>query len=704
MNGSAEPLPALRQDLRISGGNHLIDGEKSWVILDPIRHRYFQIGKTVFQLISIWKPITAEALGEKFFHRFGYKIMTEEIAAIEKFLLNNNLTDVEGVGVSQRLNSQYQDSRQSWSSKIMHNALFFKVPLFHPDKFLRATFPVVQSLYSKAFLGVLALLLVIGAYFVSRQWDEFISMLQTYFTFQGFLLFGLTLIFVKSVHELAHGYMAVRYGVRVPVMGVAFLLFMPILYTDVSDAWRLKSKRQKVMIDAAGILAELAMAVIATFLWVFLPEGAAKSVAFFIATTSWALSLLINLNPLMRFDGYFILADLLGISNLQTKAFNLGRWSMREILFGFDAPVPEPVERKQAFWLSLYAWAIWVYRFLLFLGIALIIYHAVFKVLGVILFAAEILWFIALPVFKEIGVWWQMRGTIVRSIRSLIFPLILLNAVIFSILPLDRHVEMSAVLSSQEEVRVFSPLPAQLKTVSVAQNQRVKQGQILFELSAPEKIQQLEQAQLRAKLLDSRIARVTADKADLNQLLVLRQQLGAEKEIISGLVYEINNLKIEAPIDGRVAEVLEDMKPGDWVDNESRLALIVNERESEVRGYVNQTDHVRLKSGTEGVFVPDDASLESLPVTISKIAAISTEELNTLPLASIFGGGVQVSKDEQGDLKTDQSAFEIYFDTKTKTTASQMIRGKVVVGAKAESYATKLMRRLINIFVRETGI
>ena len=203
-------------------------------------------------------------------------------------------------------------------------------------------------------------------------------------------------------------------------MGVAFLLLFPVLYTDVTDAWRLRKRRQRLLVDASGILAELTVAGLALFLWAFLPEGPTKSAAFFLATTSWVLSLAINLNPFMKFDGYYLASDISGVNNLQNRSFDLALWKMREILFGLGDPPPEHFPRRLARGLVIYAWATWIYRAILFIGIALLVYAWFFKLLGIILFLVEIAWFIVLPVKREVGIWWERRSEIMASRRGLI--------------------------------------------------------------------------------------------------------------------------------------------------------------------------------------------------------------------------------------------------------------------------------------------
>ena len=169
------------------------------------------------------------------------------------------------------------------------------------------------------------------------------------------------------------------FGCRVSSIGIAFLVFFPFLYTDTSDAWRLRDHKDRLLINFAGILTELHLALISTFLWAILPDGGLKSVAFFIATTSWISSLAINVSPFMRFDGYYVFSDWLKAENLQPRSFALARWQLREILFGFNHSPPEELNPSRRWTFISYAWLTWVYRFFIFLGIALLVYHLAFK-------------------------------------------------------------------------------------------------------------------------------------------------------------------------------------------------------------------------------------------------------------------------------------------------------------------------------------
>ena len=307
---------------------------------------------------------------------------------------------------------------------------------------------------------------MLGAVLVLRQWDAFQSTFLHFFSLEGVLFYAVTLALVKSAHELGHALVAKWQGCRVASMGVAFLVLFPVLYTDTTDAWRLQSRTKRLRIVTAGVRVELCLALLATFLWNFLPDGPLRSAAFFVATTSWVTSLLVNISPFLRFDGYYAFSDWLGIENLQSRAFALGRWSLRRILFGLDDPLPEPLPRRRCRIMIIYAWCTWLYRFFLFLGIALIVYQLFFKLLGIVLFLVEILWFIVFPMTKELKVWFQRRQDFRASPARILSWLALAGLFLVALLPLPQKVHLPAVLKATQYSEIFPPLPARIEEAS----------------------------------------------------------------------------------------------------------------------------------------------------------------------------------------------------------------------------------------------
>lgn len=219
----------------------------------------------------------------------------------------------------QRDSYQYKTAsqRQSLWQILLHQYLFFRIPLWRPDAFLNRAWPFLGRFGPGVLRYGIPLTLGLGIFLVSRDWQRFLATFPHLFSLGGALAFGVALFFAKLCHEFGHAFMAKRAGCRVQSMGVAFMVLLPMFYTDVSDAWRVNDRRARLLIGAGGVLAELLLACIALLAWSLLPDGPARTAAFMLASATWITTLIINLNPFMRFDGYFLLSDLWAVDNLR---------------------------------------------------------------------------------------------------------------------------------------------------------------------------------------------------------------------------------------------------------------------------------------------------------------------------------------------------------------------------------------------------
>ncbi|WP_052700711.1 site-2 protease family protein [Methylocucumis oryzae] len=291
--------------------------------------------------------------------------------------------------------------------------------------------------------------------------------------------------FSKLLHELGHAYTAARYGCRVPVMGLAFMAMLPMPYTDVSDAWRLSSKQQRLAIGAAGMITEIALAIIATFAWNFLPDGPVRSAAFLLSSSTWLITLSVNLSPLMRFDGYYLLSDAWGIENLQARAFAIARWRLRCWLFADNQEPPEILPKATMSKMVVYSYITWLYRLIVFTGLALLVYHFFFKLLGIVLFAVEIVWFIAKPIIAEFKQWRLLAKQAIPLKHPKLIVLSVIFIVVGLITPWHDTVYLPAILRAERHTTLYPPQPARIAQVLVTPGQRVTQGQLLFKLESP---------------------------------------------------------------------------------------------------------------------------------------------------------------------------------------------------------------------------
>ena len=211
-------VPYLRQDLEIFRGNSREDGSPAWLLYDAIRNKYFTLGLTAFKLIKNWKGGEDIKNFEKKINSSGIETNEEEIKSFINFLHQNNLI-VQQPGQSTSFLLQQKNSmKKSWLMYLIHSYLFFKIPLFKPDDWLTKTLRHVKIFASKKFRNLVYLLGFIGLFLVIQQFETFKSTFMYFFSFQGLMLYFLTLVFVKCLHELGHAYIAKHYGCRVSII------------------------------------------------------------------------------------------------------------------------------------------------------------------------------------------------------------------------------------------------------------------------------------------------------------------------------------------------------------------------------------------------------------------------------------------------------------------------------------------------------
>jgi putative peptide zinc metalloprotease protein len=698
-------LPALRDELRLIPGKADVAGEPTWRIYDPVQHRFVEVDSVTVEILSLWQSVkNSEELRHELETSKGMSVTHEAIEGLIRFAYANFLTTDQAGGTWKVLANQAHRSKKSWGSWLLHNYLFFRVPLARPQRFLTETLPLVEPFFSPWVHWTVAVLGITGLYLVSRQWDQFTNTFQYFFTFEGAIWFASALFLVKALHEMGHAYTAVRLGCQVPAMGLAFMLMTPMLYTDVTDAWRLPSRRQRMKIDFAGIAVELMIACIATFMWSFLPDGMTKSTAFLLATSSLLMSLAINLSPFMRFDGYFILADLVGIPNLQPRAFAVARWKLREMFFGIKAPCPEDMPDAKLILVMLYACATWIYRFGLYLGIAAVVYFHFFKALGIILFAVEVAVFLVGPFISEFKEWYNMRQQISRSKRWMVPAGLAVAAALSAVIPWSTRIDIPVIIEPTGFARVYSPRPASVLAIHVAEGETVAAGAPLVSLASDQLDHEIEIAGLEIARVKAQLARLTADDSDRENRVVLTHELSSRQSKLQGLRKEERELTVLAPFAGRVLELNRELSVGRTIGPKEMIALVGTDDEFVARGYVTESDLDRLQSGASGTLIPENFLRAASRVTIRNVSLKGAQSIDIPDLVSINGGRIAVQQSQQHRFVPVAAVYAVTLSVdRLQKSPDQRYRGIAQVRGEAESFAIRFWRQVAKVLIRESG-
>lgn len=699
-----QPLPKLRQELGLHRGATDLHGEPTWSLHDPVRNQYFALDWKGFEILRRFKLGTAQAIINDIAKTSTLQVSQLDIETVVEFLQANELIWRPDPDQTEWLMRRYHMQQKGLISRLIHNYLFFRVPLLHPDRWLEKLLPALSFLFSAWSIRLASLALIFGLWSVFRDWQAFSATLVDTFSLEGLAGYAAALVVVKIIHEFGHALVAKRAGCRVPTMGIAFLVMFPMAYTDATESWKLPSHRLRAEIASAGIITELFLAAWMLFFWSILPDGTLKGVAFFMATTSLVATLLINASPFMRFDGYFILSDWVRMPNLHPRCFEMARWWLRRALFRFDDPSPEVVSPARQRAMVVFAFTVWVYRLVLFIGIALLVYHFFFKALGIVMFVVELWYFIGRPIAREFSVWSERRQEITKGfIRKPVFYVLLLLFIVFFV-PWSTTISTQGILKPERSFSYVLHRPAELIDLSITNDRLVQQGEPLVVLNSAALDQQIDLVRARIQGLERQIGGVGFKDQTRAQQALLSEQLEAAFREYEGLVQEAARLAPIAPFAGEVVDLKPDLQINQVLPRGEHLFSLVNKSSWIVDAYVQEGDLLRIGVGNRATFVPDSPTQPKLSLRIISIDPDASRVLAEPALGSLAGGRILV-REQDGNLVPERAIYRVQLAVEQGQAdlTGGNLRGAVSVSAWPRSLFGELVRGASKTLLREFG-
>ncbi len=703
--GQGLALPRLRDELVLLPGPVSAEGWPTWTLLDPVCNRFYRLSWTAFEILSRWDAGDAEAVAARVDAETTLDIAAADVEDLVQFLHSSNLLRPLGPAATRQLEQRTRAAQPPWWKWLLHNYLFIRIPLIRPDRLLGGLLPWVDWAWSRAFLLATLAALAVGLVLVGRQWALFQATLVSTASLDGLIGYAAALVFAKVIHELGHALTARRLGCRVPTMGLVLLVMIPMLYTDTTEAWKLVSRRQRLSVAIAGIAAEAALAAWAVLAWSLAPDGPVRTISFMLATTTLVSTLLINTSPFMRFDGYFLLMDTLDMPNLHARAAAIGRWQLREWLFGLGEPVPELLPPGRRRTLAAFAFATWIYRLTVFLAIAVLVYHFFIKVVGIVLFAVEVSWFLALPIIGELRQWWQRRAGVSATRRGRRSLLVAGAALVAALLPWQGHVDAPALLEAKDHRVLYTPLPGRLVQLHMVQGQAVAAGTVLAVLDSPDLRYRLAQATAKAAVLGWELSATGFESSFREHAQELRQQLEAATAECTGLQRQLARLDIRAPTDGIVIDVPPDLAIGQWLPAKERLGALRARAGAIIESYVDEDDVDRLAAGASARFIPGEPGRSAVPARVTAIERSGAAVLDLPQLASLDGGGVPARRGGHV-VVPDRAVYRVRLDVAAPgfPAPDAQLRGRVVIDGDRRSLIGRALRKVAAVFLREAGM
>ncbi|MFK7959450.1 MAG: hypothetical protein AB8G96_02915 [Phycisphaerales bacterium] len=336
----------VREDLTVV--RHVFRGEVAYVITDPVTFRSHRLGADEYRAFTAVR--TGLTLSE--IHR---ELIAGDVAPADdpdtfyRFILTLHASGFLSLPISDPdgLHERFQRRRAAGRRSLLAAPLYLKIPLVQPDAMLRRTLPLVGWLFSRPFVVFWALLLATSLVMLALRFDEAVTSAAGLFRIDSILATWFVLIGLKVVHEFGHAWACRRFGGVVPEMGVVMILMTPCAYVDASASWGFEDARRRMIVNLGGMYFESFIAIPAFLAWGLLEPGSVRDLMMLIAITASVTTIGFNINPLMRFDGYFVLSDLIGVPNLQGRATGEITGLARQFLLGLPHD-PAPVRDRAA--------------------------------------------------------------------------------------------------------------------------------------------------------------------------------------------------------------------------------------------------------------------------------------------------------------------------------------------------------------------
>lgn len=695
-------LPSFRSDLKLYRGPNAEDGSPTYSLYDPVAAKYYQIAWRESLIFQLLRPgMTASELKVAIEAKAPLKVSLQELALFFRDAEQHHL--LTGVPSSEKMIAEAEAKHVSWLKWLLYHYLYIRIPIINPDEFLDRTLRYVRPLFSWPAILLYTVMIFAGVVQLLGRFQEYLHTFPYFFSWGGLLTYAIALSAIKVIHEFSHAYTAKNYGVHVPTMGVAFLVLWPVLYTDVTDSWKLYRRRHRIAITSAGVIAELVIAGLATLGWALSSAGAVQSAFFVVSSVTWISTLAVNLNPAMRFDGYYLLSDLWGVDNLHSRSFSMARWQLRKWLLGLDVPPPETdVSRARVLGMVLFSLYTWIYRLFLYTAIAVFVYLKFTKSLGIFLFIVEVYVFLIAPFVSETRQLWILRRYIKANLRMRTTAVVVGLLVAWFVLPLPHKMQFAAVTIPAERQVLYVPYDSTVTTIEIARGDTVAAEQPLVALQSQQLDNDIAISRAEIDILQKQIFILGKSDADRPFLPEHYAQLAAEEAKLAGLLELQRQLKINAQLDGSIYRWDELIIPGQFVSKDQILGEVAQLNTLEVVCYIPETDINSVEVGDRATFALHSPR-RTFNGTVVQVQPARSKLLRYPQLASEYGGELAVIQETANKLKLVDSYYEvrIRFDEKRPIQFGQT--GKIEIRGPWRSKLMTLFRYVTSVLWRESG-
>lgn len=657
-HNAAELRPRLLPHARIYP--HTYRGQHWYVLQDSTGGRYHRLSPGAYRFVSRMDgKLTVQELWDDACRIGGDAIPTQdEVVELLMQLHSNDLLHCDVTPDAAELFERFSKRRTLKWKQWITQPMSLRIPLLNPDPFLtrwahrfNRVFTVTGALI---WLAVVLPALVLAW----QNWDELtVNMSDHVLATSNLLVLALVFPIVKALHELGHGFATKVWGGSVHEMGLMFLLFAPVPYVDASAASTFRSKYRRAVVGAAGMLAELFLAALAMYVWALVEPGVVRAVAFNVMLIAGISTVIVNGNPLLRYDGYYILSDLIEIPNLGQRGQRYLVYLSDRYLFGareLESPDETPAEKR---WLAGYSITSWFYR--VFVTVSIILFIAdKFFIFGVLLALWGAFGLFLMPLWKagkhlmESPTLHRYRGRAIKVSVAFIAAILLLGFMV----PVPLRTQAEGVVWLPDQALVRAGVNGYFRRWLAEPGSQVRRGTPLFMMDDPLLVTEL--AVASSKVAEAQARYNTEQFSDSVQASLMRQQLEYEKHALQRISERYAHLIISSEIDGVLTVPNSKDMEGKYFKKGELMGYLLDRQQLIAKVAVMQENIDLVRQRLQSVELRfADAIPDTYQVSVLREIPSASGELPSAALGPNGGGQIPVDPNDSKGLKTLERVF-----------------------------------------------
>ena len=698
--------PKLRPHARID--RHHYRGDRWYVLHDAITGRHHRFNPATYYILSlmdgyrtvsqIWDAAMTH-LGDDAPDQNAVINLLSQLHAAD--LLQSDITS-DSAEVFERFT---KNQKKEWKSRLS-NPMYARFPLWDPDDFLKRTLPFVEPVFS--WVGGLVWLLVVGwaSLQLGTHWEELTAPgLSAVLEPKGALIMILVYPVVKLIHELGHAYSTRVFGGEVHELGVMLLVLMPVPYVDASASSSFGNPRKRMLVGAAGVLVELFLASIALLIWIEIAPGIVRTVLWNVMLVGGISTLFFNANPLLRFDGYYVVADFLEIPNFASRANQYLAYLFQHYVLGLPERRKQNMAPGERTWFVLYGTTSWVYRLSITLGIAFYLAGQFFFI-GVLLAIWGVVMQLGIPTVRGIVRLKQDPRVPDRVLRVLAGGGAAATALVLLIfvVPIPSWTTAEGVIWLPEKSQIRAGTDGFVVGLRKAPDSAVETGQALIDTHDP--IRAAELAVIEARLREARGRWGQEREENLVGAEIVEEELLSLEAELRDARAEAQRALLRSPAAGRFVVPEAQNLQGRFVRRGELVAYVADLEAPTVRTIVSEDDMPAVRDRTTHVNVRlSERGGVVYAARIDRMVPAATNELPSLALGAQGGGAIAVDGREESGLKTTRPFFELDLGLPDGADVAG-IGGRVYVRFEheAEPLAPRVARAARRLFMEELGV